>query len=199
MLPAAELALVLLPPTKLQVLGGSVALEVSVHALSSDIRREVSTIFPDAPRSPTTTLLACVTFQFAEGGISLAPPAHAHTHTHDTPAAAAGGGAAGAGGGGNGTTVTDAHDANEAMDRMLERFVRFEAAVRAALQARGGGVARLWCDGVDPRSGRPLNGAAGAGRWSEVAGAHALLGYERRDGGLCPLVVHPLHGVLSVN
>lgn len=33
-----------------------------------------------------------------------------------------------------------------------------------------------------------------AARWSEVAAAHALLGYERRDAGICPVVLHPTHG-----
>jgi hypothetical protein len=47
---------------------------------------------------------------------------------------------------------------------------------------------------VDPRSGTALHGKRGA-RWSEVAAAHALLGYERRDAGICPVVLHPVHGV----
>jgi hypothetical protein len=46
---------------------------------------------------------------------------------------------------------------------------------------------------VRARSGTALHGARGA-RWSEVAAAHLLLGYERRDEGACPLVLHPLHG-----
>ena len=38
-----------------------------------------------------------------------------------------------------------------------------------------------------------LHGAQGL-RWSEVAAARALLHYDRRDAGVCPLVVHPIHG-----
>lgn len=50
-----------------------------------------------------------------------------------------------------------------------------------------------WCGSVDPRSGTALHGTRGT-RWSEVAAAHALLGYERRDAGICPVVLHPTHG-----
>ena len=50
-----------------------------------------------------------------------------------------------------------------------------------------------WCNAVDPRTGMALHGARGA-RWGEVAAAHALLGYERRDAGVCPVVLHPTRG-----
>ena len=48
-----------------------------------------------------------------------------------------------------------------------------------------------------PCSGTALHSAAGA-KWSEVAAAHALLGYERREAGICPVVLHPLHGKSGV-
>lgn len=45
------------------------------------------------------------------------------------------------------------------------------------------------------RSGMALHGRQGA-KWSEVAAAHALLGYERREAGICPVILHPTHGQL---
>ena len=189
--------------------------ELSVHALGPALAQEVRAVFPDAPpqqAAPAWPLLAVITFQFAAGGVSLAP---------DSSAATLGQAAA-------------------EMDRMLEVFLRWQGAVHAALQAmtpapgaagpgpgpRAGGATwqqqqqlgqdadagagdgsrsttatssssgvggGWWCDAVDPRTGMALSGGRGA-RWSEVAAAHALLGYERRDAGICPVVLHPLHG-----
>ena len=71
---------------------------------------------------------------------------------------------------------------------MLGCFLWWEASLSAALRAGG-----HWCDAADPRTGAALRGARGA-RWGEVAAAHALLGYERRDVGICPVIVHPAFG-----
>ncbi|KAL4860115.1 ATP-binding cassette sub-family D member 4 [Chlorella vulgaris] len=147
------------PPRLISCLGGSVELEVSTHRLGPDLQHEAGAIFPDAPANGGQ-MLACLTFQFASGSISLAP---------DT----------------SGATL---QLATAEMDRLLDRFLRWEAAVRDALAAMG-----HWCGSVDPRSGTALHGTRGA-RWSEVAAAHALLGYERRDAGICPVVLHPTHG-----
>ncbi|KAL4860116.1 ATP-binding cassette sub-family D member 4 [Chlorella vulgaris] len=153
------------PPRLISCLGGSVELEVSTHRLGPDLQHEAGAIFPDAPANGGQ-MLACLTFQFASGSISLAP---------DT----------------SGATL---QLATAEMDRLLDRFLRWEAAVRDALAAMG-----HWCGSVDPRSGTALHGTRGA-RWSEVAAAHALLGYERRDAGICPhLTVCNAAGVMVVS
>ena len=73
----ADLAAVAVPPTVLSCLGGSFQLEVSVHSLSPALRREAAAVFPDAP--PGGPGLACLAFQFAAGGLSLAPDASSAT------------------------------------------------------------------------------------------------------------------------
>ncbi|KAL4434207.1 hypothetical protein ABPG75_000648 [Micractinium tetrahymenae] len=157
-LQPSHFASMLEPPRMLSCLRGSVALEASVHLLGPDLQHEARAIFPDAPAEGQ--LLACLTFQFAAGGVSLAPDS-------------------------SGATL---ERAAAEMDRMLDAFLRWECAVGSALRAAG-----HWCDSIDPRTGLALRGTQG-GRWSEVAAAHALLGYERRDAGICPVVLHPLHG-----
>lgn len=114
---AAGLAETLRPPTALRFFGGAAQLEVSLHAPGPALRRDVAAVFPSAP--PAGRLLACVTFQFAGGGAV------------DLGAAAAGGDPAAA----------------AEMDRMLGVLLRWEAGVRAALQAAG----PFWSDLVDPR------------------------------------------------
>ncbi|PSC73387.1 ATP-binding cassette sub-family D member 4 [Micractinium conductrix] len=86
-----------------------------------------------------------------------------------------------------GSTATLERAAAE-MDRMLHAFLRWEAALSSLLAKAG-----FWCDAIDPRTGMALHGRRGT-RWSEVAAAHALLGYERRVAGICPVVLHPRHG-----
>lgn len=157
-LQPSRFATMLQPPRMLSCLGGSVELEASVHLLGPDLQHEARAIFPDAPAEGQ--LLACLTFQFAAGGLSLAPDRSAATLER----------------------------AASEMDRMLGSFLRWQAAVGAELRAAG-----HWCDCIDPRTGLALHGSQGA-RWSEVAAAHALLGYERRDAGICPVVLHPVHG-----
>ena len=77
------------------------------------------------------------------------------------------------------------------MDRMLVCFVGWAAAVRTEVLAAG-----RWCDAVDPLTGVPLFGGPGEATWNEVHAAAALLGYATSDHGVCPVVLHPVHGVL---
>ena len=92
-------------------------MEVSLHRLGPDLQREAREIFPDAPRGGA--LLCALTFQFAGGGaVDLSPDRS--TATLDVAAAE--------------------------MDRLLDAFLRWEAALRGEL---GDGV---WCNAVDPRT-----------------------------------------------
>jgi hypothetical protein len=75
------------------------------------------------------------------------------------------------------------------MDRMLDCFVKWATAVRQHLESF-----RYWCDAVDPLSGIPLFGAPGDETWNEVQAAQELLGYATSDHGVCPVVLHPVHG-----
>lgn len=134
-------------------------MEVSIHALGKDLLREAAAIFPGAPAGGQH-LYACTTFQFAAGGLSLAPN----------------------------RSMPTLEKAAKEMDRMLAVFLSVERVVRETLVVQG-----YWVDAIDPKSGLALSGRKG-GRWSEVAAAHALLGYERRDAGICPIIVHPVHG-----
>lgn len=72
---------------------------------------------------------------------------------------------------------------------MLDCFVAWATAVHDVLHSRG-----WWCDAIDPCSGVPLLGAAGERTWSEVGAAAALLGYATSPHGVCPVVLHPVHG-----
>lgn len=78
------------------------------------------------------------------------------------------------------------------MDDLLGSFRRWATALQAGLRARG-----WWCDAVDPCTGRPLTGLPGREMWSEVAALHQFLGYDVDASGVCPVALHPVHGVAS--
>ncbi|KAG7667755.1 putative Lysosomal cobalamin transporter ABCD4 [Nannochloris sp. 'desiccata'] len=218
-------ATMLCPPTSAVFPGSgggggssSIPMELSIHSLGRDLQNEVHGIFPDSFRHQNTAttasinksetsnnqLLCVITFQFAGNGqIDLSPDRSSPT----------------------------LNIAAAEMDRLLENYIRWEAAVRSALLAinnsrrkanplRESNVqengttfeqnreeiqnnsteAEIWCDSVDPRTGLPLHGTPSSSssssnqRWSEVAAARTLLHYDRRDAGVCPLVVHPVYG-----
>ena len=120
-LQASGLATMLQPPLTATFFSGALPLEYSVHALGHDLQIEARKIFLDAPpfRSTESNLICVLTFQFAGGGaIDLSPD-------RSTPT----------------LSVAAAE-----MDRLLERFLRWEGAVREALMERG-----CWCDAIDPR------------------------------------------------
>jgi ABC-type uncharacterized transport system fused permease/ATPase subunit len=204
-------ATMLCPPTSAVFLNGSVPMELSIHSLGKDLQNEVQSIFPDSVRQSKNTnqqqqqLLCVLTFQFAGGGkIDLSPDRSSPT-----------------------LNVAAAE-----MDRLLESYMRWEAALRSAILNTNKKISKrklnlqhgtrerienittsgdydkedmlknedledIWFDSVDPRTGMPLHGSSSSSsnqRWSEVAAARALLHYDRRDAGVCPLVVHPVHG-----
>lgn len=78
------------------------------------------------------------------------------------------------------------------MDLLLASFLRWYTQLAERLAERG-----HWCGAVDPRSGRALAGAQGES-WSEVTAAAVLLGYPIQDTGVCPIVLHPIHGTASL-
>ncbi len=174
-------ATMLYPPTSTVFLNNTVPMELSIHALGRDLQREVHEIFPESTRNhsisvPQRQLLCILTFQFAGGGrIDLSPDRSSPT-----------------------ISIAAAE-----MDRLLENYMRWEATLRTTLiscakNSNFNEKIEIWCDSVDPRTGLPLHGTPSSSssgqRWSEVAAARALLRYDRRDAGVCPLVVHPVHG-----
>ncbi len=179
-------ATMLCSPTSTSFLNHTVPMEVSIHSLGRDLQNEVHAIFPESITQQTTTnnqqyrqnqqqVLCVLTFQFAgDGLIDLSPDRSSPT-----------------------LTIAAAE-----MDRLLENYMRWESALRTALLStinlNDKNEYGLWCDSVDPRTGLPLHGSPSSSsanqRWSEVAAARALLHYDRRDAGICPLVVHPVHG-----
>lgn len=72
---------------------------------------------------------------------------------------------------------------------MLRRYQAWEARMRSHLLAHG-----FWCDSVDPRTARAMEGTRGA-PYSEAIGAQVFLRYPVRTAGLCSMVQHPQHGV----
>jgi len=193
----------------------SIPMELSIHSLGRDLQSEVHAIFPDSFRqqnirtpainsenkNSNNQLLCVLTFQFAGNGhIDLSPDRSSPT-----------------------LNVAAAE-----MDRLLENYIRWEAALRSAILTANNSrrtttllrestnqgnfknseqnreesqnnatEVEIWCDSVDPRTGLPLHGTPSSfstQRWSEVAAARALLHYDRRDAGVCPLVVHPVYG-----
>lgn len=84
----------------------------------------------------------------------------------------------------------DSSYVNAHMDSMYSTFLVWDSAMHRSLTDKG-----FWCDSADPRTGYALHGPPGNAKWSEVAAAHCLLGYDRVEGGICPLIRHPLHGV----
>jgi ABC-type uncharacterized transport system fused permease/ATPase subunit len=225
----SSFATMLCPPTSAVFFnygstGTSIPMEFSVHSLGRDLQNEVHAIFPYSARHhhiATTAintenqninnqLLCVLTFQFAGSGhIDLSPDRSSST----------------------------LNVAAVEMDRLLENYIRWEAALRNAILTANSTSRRrtrllqenkkeekdtnstseqnreeiqnnnnnnnsaaieIWCDSVDPRTGLPLHGVPSSSssnqRWSEVAAARALLHYDRRDAGVCPLVVHPVHG-----
>eukprot|EP00884_Botryococcus_braunii_P011524 jgi/Botrbrau1/20372/Bobra.0006s0035.1 len=77
------------------------------------------------------------------------------------------------------------------MDRLLDSFLVWFNNFALHIGAAG-----AWVDAVDPCSGTALRGTRGE-RWSEVHGAHTLLGYRTLDGSTCPLIVHPRFGIAA--
>lgn len=117
-------ATMLQPPSEVSFFAGAVSMEVSVHSLGADLKIEARGIFPELPShagsAEDASLLCVLTFQFAGGGsIDLSPDRSSPTLT---------------------LAATE-------MDCLLERFLRWEAALRGALAARG----TYWCNAVDPR------------------------------------------------
>ena len=119
-------ATILQPPTSVNFLAPAVPMEVSVHSLSLDLQKEVQGIFPELLHSEigvveeSQPLLCVLTFQFAGGGsIDLSPDRSMPTLTL----------------------------AAAEMDILLDRFLRWESALRAAITAKG----NYWSDAVDPR------------------------------------------------
>jgi hypothetical protein len=166
-----KLATLLLSPVEMWFFENTMMLEVSAHSFSAALGRELVPVFPDlAKEKSCNPIICCLTFQFAGDQVSLldsAANASSPSRTADT--------------------VT-----NLEMDRLLESFLRWEACMQQEIAKAG----PYWSDAVDPRTGMALHGHAGA-RWSEVAAAHLLLGYDRRDDGICPLILHPSQGESS--
>jgi len=101
----AGLATLILPPTKASFLHDALSMELSIHALGSDLRKETIDIFPGAPTEGQ--LMCCLTFQFAGGGtIDLSPDRSSAT----------------------------LHTAATEMDRLLDGYMRWEDALRAKLK-----------------------------------------------------------------
>lgn len=166
-----KLATLLLSPTEMWFFERTMMLEVSAHSFSAALGRELLPVFPDlAKEKSCNPIICCLTFQFA-GDVNLLDSHAAHASSPSRTANAA---------------------TNLEMDRLLESFLRWEACMRREIAKAGS----YWSDAVDPRTGMALHGSARA-RWSEVAAAHLLLGYDRRDDGICPLILHPSHGECS--
>lgn len=163
-----EWAVMLAVPQEQNIPGGG-TLEASVHRLGPQGRLKAAAAMEDAPVG--RSLLAVSTFQFAARDIpKCATEANA---CDDSPAAA---------------QIAWQSE----MDRMLDCFVKWATAVRQHLESF-----RYWCDAVDPLSGIPLFGAPGDETWNEVQAAQELLGYATSDHGVCPVVLHPVHGAAS--
>jgi len=92
----------------------------------------------------------------------------------------------------------------DSMDSSLGAYLEWEAAMTSELASVTSGTSpALWCDSVDPKTGRALRetraassapSAPSAACWSEVRAFHTFLKYPVDDTGVCPLVVHPIHG-----
>lgn len=161
-----RLATMLLSPTEMTFLENTAKLEISAHSFSAALGTELIPVFPDLVNEKSCNpIICCLTFQFARGGFEGATPPASLSHDEID-------------------VVT-----NSEMDRLLETFLRWEASMRHEIAKAG----PYWSDSIDPQRGTALHGERGA-RWSEVAAAHLLLGYNRQDDGVCPLILHPIHG-----
>jgi ABC-type uncharacterized transport system fused permease/ATPase subunit len=101
----------------------------------------------------------------------------------------------------------------DSMDSSLGAYLEWEAAMTSVLASVTSVTSSmsptspaLWCDSVDPKTGRALRetraassapsapSAPSSACWSEVRAFHTFLKYPVDDTGVCPLVVHPIHG-----
>ena len=207
----SEFGNILLHPTKF-LFADDILMEISVHEISSDLVKEVETVFPELAQnslagtvnryqSTSGNILCCLSFQFAgNGNIDLKNGSnpfeyarkgskHGLVDTSDDS---------------NVNQLTEEllkplissqeglidPEASIEMDRLLHNFLTWFNLLSKELN---GEDSKYWCNAVDPRTGMALNGLQGE-KWSEVAASHVLLKYEKITDGLCPLVVHPTYG-----